>query len=52
MGCDIFVIDDWNCQWCVVMIAIFGKSFNYREDSTQNFIFVLLFTSLLKFKCA
>jgi len=34
----------------VVLIGIFGKSLNYRGDSTQNFIFVLLFTSLLNFK--
>ena len=31
----------------VVMIEIFGKSLNYRGNSAQNFIFVLLFTSLL-----
>jgi len=34
----------------VVIIEIFGKSINYKGDSTQNFIFVLLFTSLLNFK--
>ena len=34
----------------VVMIGIFGKSLNYRGDSAQNFIFVLLFISLLNFK--
>ena len=34
----------------VVLIGIFGKSLNYRGDSVQNFIFVLLFTSLLNFK--
>ena len=31
----------------VVMIGIFGKSLNYKGDSAPNFIFVLLFTSLL-----
>ena len=36
----------------VVMIGIFGKSLNYRGDSAQNFIFVLLFISLLNFKWA
>jgi len=36
----------------VVLIGIFGKSFNYRRDFVQNFIFVLLFTSLLNFKWA
>jgi len=36
----------------VVLIGIFEKSINYRGDSAQNFIFVLLFTSLLNFKCA
>ena len=36
----------------VVMIEIFGKSLNYRGDSAQNFIFVLLFISLLNFKWA
>jgi len=30
----------------VVLIGIFGKILNYRGDSAQNFIFVLLFTSL------
>ena len=34
----------------VVMIEIFGKSLNYKGDFAQNFIFVLLFTSLLKFR--
>jgi len=33
----------------VVLIQIFGKSLNCRGDSAQNFIFVLLFTSLLNF---
>ena len=33
----------------VVIIGIFGKNLNYRGDSAQNFIFVLLFTSLIKF---
>ena len=32
----------------VVMIEIFGKNLNYRGDSTQNFILVLLFTSTTK----
>jgi len=36
----------------VVLIEIFGKSLNYRGDYAQNFIFVLLFTSLLNFKLA
>jgi len=36
----------------VVLIGIFGKILNYRGESGQNFIFVLLFTSLLKFKWA
>ena len=36
----------------VVLIGIFGKSLNYRGDYAQNFIFVLLFTSLLNFKLA
>ena len=36
----------------VVLIGIFGKSLDYRGDSTQNFICVLLFTSLLNFKWA
>ena len=36
----------------VVLIGIFGKSFKYRGDSAQNFIFVILFTSLLNFKWA
>ena len=36
----------------VVIIGIFGKSLNYRGDSAQNFIFVLLFSSLLNFKWA
>ena len=36
----------------VVTIGIFGKNLNYREDSAQNFIFVLLFTPLLNFKWA
>ena len=31
----------------VVTIRIFGKSLNYKEDSAQNFIFVLLFTYLI-----
>ena len=34
------------------MIGIFGKNLNYRGDFAQNFIFVLLFTSLLNFKWA
>ena len=34
----------------VVMIGIFGKILNYRGHRVQNFIFVLLFTSLLNFK--
>ena len=33
----------------VVMTGIFGKNLNYRGDSAQNFIYVLLFT-LLNFK--
>jgi len=37
-------------DFVVVLIGIFGKSLNYRENSAQNFIFVLLFTSLLNFK--
>ena len=36
----------------VVLIGIFGKSLNYKGDSAQNFIFVLLLTSLLNFKWA
>jgi len=36
----------------VVMIEIFGKSLNWKGVSAQNFIFVLLFTSLLNFKWA
>jgi len=36
----------------VVMIGIFGENLNYKKDSTQNFIFVLLFSSLLNFKWA
>ena len=36
----------------VVFIGIFGKSLKYREDSAQNFIFVLLFTFVLNFKWA
>jgi len=36
----------------VVLIGIFGENINYRGDSAQNFIFVLLFTSLLDFKWA
>ena len=34
----------------VVTIEIFGKGPNYRGDSAQILIFVLLFTSLLDFK--
>ena len=34
----------------VVMIGIFWKSLNYKGDSVQNFIFIILFTSLLNFK--
>ena len=34
------------------MIGVFGKSLNYKGDSTQNFIFVHLFTSFLNFKWA
>jgi len=33
----------------VVAIESFGKSLNYRGDSAQNFIFILLFTPLLNF---
>ena len=33
----------------VVLIEIFGKSLNYRGDFAQNFIYVLLFTSFIKF---
>jgi len=36
----------------VVLIGIFGTSLKYRGDSAQNFIFVLLFTSLLIFQWA
>ena len=36
----------------VVTIVIFGKNLNYKRDSAQNFIFVLLFTPLLNFKWA
>ena len=36
----------------VILIEIFGKNLNYRGDSVQNFVFVLLFTSLLNFKWA
>ena len=31
----------------VVIIGIFGKSLRYRGDSTQNFLSVILFTSLV-----
>jgi len=34
----------------VLMIGTFGKSLNYKGDSAQNFIFFILFTSLLNFK--
>ena len=36
----------------VVTIGIFGKSLNYRGDSAQNLVFILLFTFLLNFKWA
>ena len=36
----------------VVMIEIIGKSRNYRGDSVQTFISILLFTSLSNFKWA
>ena len=36
----------------VVMIEIFGKSLNYRENSGKKFIYGLLFTSLSNFKWA
>jgi len=45
---DIEVVNDV----VVVLIGIFGKIPNYRGDFAQNFIFVLLFTSLLNFKWA
>ena len=36
----------------VVLIGIFRKSLKYRGDFAQNFIFVILFTSLINFKWA
>ena len=49
MGCDVFVIEN---DVVVLIIEIFGKSLNYRLDSTQNFIYVLIFTYLSNFKWA
>jgi len=31
-----------------VLIVIFGKSLNYKGNSAQKFIFVILFTSFTK----
>ena len=52
MGCNIFIIDNEIMNDVIEMIEIFGKSLSYRGDSTQNFIIILLFTSLLNFKWA